>query len=227
MARGSTWVQKPRGENVRPQEGPGRLVHDPKPADFGLVGQWDVFGGVDLPGLMGRLGPRGGRPGPPPGRGVCQPGGPEPAADCLLTGPGELGLSLGENHPDQLGSPGRMATPQVEDSPASRLGMGMGREFGRAIAGDQPRLALVTAAFQEVTDRAWRQAEGVGQRSDVLTPGSSLPELLTHRDGDRLGHRGVLRRRMTRAKDAHAFHQITRRVAKPTERIHAAKPTER
>lgn len=227
MARGSTRVQKPRGKNVRPQDGLGRLVHDPKPADFGLVGQWGVFGGVDLPGLMGQLGPRGGRPGPPPGWGVCQPGGPEPAADRLLRGPGELGLSLGEHDPDQLGFPGRVVTPQVEDSPAGRLGMGMGRELGRAIAGDQPRPALVTAAFQEVTDRAWRQAEGVGQRSDALTPGGSLPEILTHRDGDRLGHRGVLRKRMTRAEDAHAFHQITRRVAKPTERINPAKPPER
>jgi hypothetical protein len=129
-----------------------------------------VLGGVDLPGLMGRLGPRGGRPGPPPGRGVCQPGGPEPAADGLLTGPGELGLGLGEHHPDQLSPPGRMLAARGEDGLADRLGMGMGRGRGRAVVGPQPRLALVAATLQEVTDRAWRQVECVGQRSDALAP---------------------------------------------------------
>jgi hypothetical protein len=187
----------------------------------------DVLGGVDLPGLMGRLGPRGGRPDPPPGRGAFQPGGSDPAADRLLTGPGELGLSLGEHHPDQFSTPGRMLATRGEDRLSNRLGMGMGRWRWRAVAGPQPRLAQVAATLQEVTDRAWRKVECVRQRGDALTLGGSLPELLTHRDGDRLGHRSVLRRRIVRAKNAHPFHQVARRVAKPTERINAAKPTER
>jgi hypothetical protein len=80
-----------------------------------------------------------------------------------LTGPGELGLGLGEHHPDQFGSPSRMLAATGKDGLADRLGMGMGRDRGRAIAGPQSRLAMVAAPLQEVTDRAWRQAEGVGQ----------------------------------------------------------------
>jgi hypothetical protein len=97
-----------RGENLGPQDGPGGLVEDPKPADFGPVGQGDVFGGIDLPGLMGLVGPSGGGPGTSPGRGGCQPSGPEPAAEGLGTGPDDMGLGLCEHHADQFGPPGGM-----------------------------------------------------------------------------------------------------------------------
>jgi hypothetical protein len=161
-----------------------------------------VFGGIDLPGLMGLLGSSGTRPGPSPGRGVCQPGGPQPAADRLGSGPDDLRLSLGEHHTDQLRPPGRMLAARGEDGLADRLGMGMGRELGRTIAGNQARLTLITAAFQEMTDRPWRQGKCVGQRDHAFALGSTLPELLPHRDGNGFGHQGGLRRKTTKAKDA-------------------------
>jgi hypothetical protein len=185
-----------------------------------------VFGGIDLPGLMRLVGPRGGRSGPSPGWGVGQLGGPEPAADRLGAGPVELRLSLGEHHADQLRPPGRMLAAQGEDILANRLGMGMRRKLGRAIAGDQARMTLIAATLQQVANRSWRQSECIGQQGYAFAVGGPLPELLPHRDGNRFGHRSGLRR-TTRANNAHPFHQVNRRVAKPTVRINAAKPTVR
>ncbi len=133
---------------------------------------------------MRLVGPSGGRPGPPSGRGVGQVGGPEPAADRRRAGPGELGLGVGEDRADQFGPPGRMVASQVEDGLSDRLGMSVGRTLGRGIAGDQARLTLVTATFQEMTDGSWREGECVGQRDHAFALGGPLPEFLPHGDGN-------------------------------------------
>ena len=53
VAWGSTWVQRPRGENGRLQDGPRRLIDDPQPGDEAPVPERDQFGRVDLPGQVG------------------------------------------------------------------------------------------------------------------------------------------------------------------------------
>jgi hypothetical protein len=37
--------------------------------------------------------------------------------------------------------------------------MGMGRELGPAIAGDQARMTPIAAALQQMANRSWRQVE--------------------------------------------------------------------
>jgi hypothetical protein len=227
VARGSTWVQHPRGENVRPQDGPGGLVQDPQPTHFGLVGQWDVLRGIDLPGLMRLSGPRGCGPGPPTGRGLSQVGGTNPSSDRLGAGADHLRLILGEHHADQLGAPGRVVASQGEDGLTNRLRVGMIRGLGDAISRDQAGFALVAATFQEMTDRAWREPERLGQGSHGFALRRSLLEYLPHRDGYRFGHRSRLRRRTRKIMSVHPVNHITRRVAKLTVRIKSAKPTVR
>jgi hypothetical protein len=227
VARGSTWVQHPRGENVRPQDGPGGLVQDPKPGDFGLVGQGDVLRGIDLPGLMRLPGPRGTGPGPPTGRGPHQLCGADPSADRLGAGTDHLRLGLGEHHADQLGAPARVVASQGEGGLTDRLRVGMARGPGGVIARDQAGLASLAAALQEMTDRPRREPVLIGQGSHGFAPRCSLVELLPHRDGNRFGHRSRLRSRTREIGSVHPVHHITRRAAKLTVRIKSAKPTVR
>jgi hypothetical protein len=227
--RGSTWVQNPRGENVRPQDGPGRLVDDPKPADLGLVRDRDMLRGVDLPGLMGMRGSNGGRrrPDPTAGRRRGEVGGPRPSADRLGAGPGDFGSSVGEHHADQLRTPARVIASQGEDRPSDPIGIGMVGCRGGMIAGKEAGIPPLAGPFQEMSHGAWREIEGFRQRGRGFALTGSFPDFLTHGDGDRLGHRGRLRVKVVKIKDVHPFHHVTRPLAKPRVRIDPAKPTER
>jgi hypothetical protein len=191
-SRGSTWVQNPRGENVRPQDRPGRLVDDPKPADLGLVGDRDVLGGIDLPGLVRMRGSNvgGGRAGPTAGRGPSEVGGPEPSADRLGAGPGDLRASLSEHHSDQFRPPGRMIAAQGEDRFSDLIGMGMIECRRGAIAGEKTGIPPLASPLQEMTHGAWREVVELRQAGRGFTAGRSFPEFFTNRDGDRFGHRG-------------------------------------
>jgi hypothetical protein len=141
---------------------------------------------------MGLVGPRGGRSGSPPGRGVGQIGGAEPSADGLRAGPGDLGSLVGEHHADQFRSPGGMLAAHGQGGLADRVGMGMGRGRGRFIAGNQARGSPIAATFQQMANRADWQGEGVGQGNGGLALSGTLPDYLPHRDGDGFGHRSGL-----------------------------------
>ena len=172
-------------------------------------------------------GPRGGRTGLTAGRSRSEAGGPEPSSDRLLAGPGELGLGVGEHHADQLRPPGRMVATRGEDRLADRVGMGMIEWRGGVITGKEAGGAPLAIPLQEMTDGARREVVGLGQGGRGFPPSRSLPEFLTDRNGDGLGHRGRLRVGAVKVKDDHPFQHATRPLAKPRERINPAKPTER
>ena len=229
VSRGSTWVQHPRGENVRPQDRPGRLVNDPKPADLGLVGDRDSLRGVDLPGLMRPLGSHvgGGRPGPTARRSRGDVGVPGPTSDRLGAGPGDQRPLLGEHHADQFGPPTRVVATQGEGRLADLIGIDMIKCRRSAIAGEEAGIPMFASPFQEMAHGARREIEGLGQRGGGFPSPGSLPDFLTDRNGDRLGHRGRLRVSAVKIKDAHPFQHVTRPLAKPHVRNNPAKPTER
>ena len=179
-SRGSTWVQHPRGENVGPQDGPGRLVHNPKPADFGLVRQRDVLRGVDLPALVRMRGSREGgrRTRVPAGRCRSEVGDSEPSSDRLRAGPGDLRLLLGEHHADQFGPPSPVMATRGEDRLANLDGIGMIECRGSAIAGKKTGIPLLASPFQEMTHGARREVEELSQRGGGFSLSRSLPDFL-------------------------------------------------
>src|SRR5437870_6052259 len=66
---GGTVSHRPRGENLRRQNGAGALIDDAQPADELAGAEADLFGGIDLPDLVGAGGPWG------PGGGATATGG--------------------------------------------------------------------------------------------------------------------------------------------------------
>jgi hypothetical protein len=111
-----------------------------------------------------------------------------------------LGLVGGEHHPNQFGPPGRVVASHGEDSLTDRLGMGMIGRPGRAISRDQAGFALIADPLQEMTDRARREPERLGQGSHGFALGGSLLVFLPHRDGDGFGHRSGLRRKTSKRR---------------------------
>jgi hypothetical protein len=94
------------------------------------------------------------RSGPTAGRGRGKVGGPEPSADRLGTGPGDLRLGLGEHHADQPRPPSRVIATQGEDRLSDIIGIGMVECRGDAIAGKEAGIPPLASPFQEMTDGA-------------------------------------------------------------------------
>jgi hypothetical protein len=185
--------------------------------------------GVNLPGLMRPLGSDvgGGRPGPTTRRCRGEVGGPEPLADRLGAGPSDLRPILGEHHADQFRPPGRVVVPRGEDRLTDLIGISMVKCRRGVIAGEEAGIPVFASPFQEMTHGARREIEELGQRGCGFAPLGPLPDFLTDRNGDRLGHRGRLCVRAVKIKDVHPFQHVTRPMAKPRFRINPAKPTER
>jgi hypothetical protein len=177
--------------------------------------------------MRGSSGGAGRRPGPTAGRGRGEVGGPEPSANRLGAGPGDLRPIGGEHHADQFRPPGRVIATQGEDRLSDLIGIGMIERRGGAIAGEKAGNPPLAGPLQEMSHGAWREIEGFRQRGRGFALTGSFPDFLTHGDGDRLGHRGRLRVKVVKIKDVHPFHHVTRPLAKPRVRIDPAKPTER
>jgi hypothetical protein len=89
-------------------------------------------------------------------------------------------------------------TTRDEDRLADLLGIGMIESRGSAIAGMEAGIALLASPFQEMAHGPRRELEVFRQRGGGFALSPSLPDFLTHRDGDRLGHRGRLRIRVVK-----------------------------
>jgi hypothetical protein len=101
----------PRGENRGREDRSGAFVDDSHPTGLPAVGQRHLLGGVDLPGLVGPGGPAGGLGGAATRGCGTQVGADERALQGAFTGEDPVGISLGEDHPDQPSPPSGMLAP--------------------------------------------------------------------------------------------------------------------
>jgi hypothetical protein len=168
VARGSTWLQKARGENRRPQDGAAGLVDDPEPTDLSAVGQGDPLRGIDLPGLVGCGGPLRLRAWPPGRRGRGEPGGAEPTSERARVGRFDRGPLLAEGDTDQDRSPAGVLTPHGQRGLADPIGIGLGQIAGRVGVGGHPLGSAITEPFPQVSHGARGEAEGGGEAGGRL-----------------------------------------------------------
>jgi hypothetical protein len=163
VARGSTWLQKARGENHRPQDGAAGLVDDPEPRDLSAVGQGDVLRGIDLPGLVGCGGSLGLRAWPPGRRSRGEPGVVKPTTERARVGRFDRGSLLAEGDPDQDRSPGGVLTPQGQRGLADPIGIGVGQIPGRVRVGRHTFGSALTEPFPQMSHGTRGEAEGGGE----------------------------------------------------------------
>jgi hypothetical protein len=168
VSRGATWLQDPRGENHRPQDGAAGLVDRPEPTDPGAVSQGDLFGGIDLPGLVRRGGPARDGAGTPGGRSRPEAGVAEPAAKRTRAGPGGLGSSLAQSDPDQDRPPGGVLASQSQSRLADLRREGMGELPGGVIVGRDAVGPAIAESLAEVSHGAGSQAESGGEAGGRL-----------------------------------------------------------
>jgi hypothetical protein len=158
------------------------FVGHPQPRDPLPIAEEDLFGGIDLPDLVGGRGPpsRGGGPSARWCRG--ESGAMEPALEGAFgrEGPDPL---LPQVDSDQASAPGGMIPTQLDGGLEG--GMGAWRIRVVAVSGCQAPCTLLTPPSQEVPDSAWAQVEGLtqlgGRRSMFPTTPHGLPEGQWHR----------------------------------------------
>ena len=102
----------PWGENARPQHGAGAFVGDPEPTDALARLEADLFGGIDLPDVVGLARPRRGR-GRPTARGSgTEASLLEPALQGAFAGEGLVGMAVLQDDAEEAGAPGAVQLPQ-------------------------------------------------------------------------------------------------------------------
>jgi hypothetical protein len=174
------------GENGSVQKGPAVLVGDAEPADQLAVAQANLVLGVDLPGLVRRLGAVV-RAGPPPGDGGGEIRRTEPALEGargrqVLLGVGE-GLAEVQTQVD-----GTPLGVQIAQSQGTLAHLGRPGDLGR------PCLACGQAALgsaeglEQVADGARRQLELLGQQDAIRLRLGGLPQGFANRLWDRSRH---------------------------------------
>jgi hypothetical protein len=178
---------RPRGENHGPEDRASELVGNPQPRHACAVGQSDVLGRVDLPGLVR---PR--RPQPLDRLGLaawgCRPqaglGEPTLKRADIRCGLDPLPL---EHDPDEAGAPGGMLLAHQQGGCPCRVS----RFLARGRAGPIRREFFGTplsSSLQDASHRASGQTERLshfGGRGALLM---ALPERLPDRQRDRARH---------------------------------------
>jgi hypothetical protein len=202
-----TVFQNPRGENGGLQDRPAALVDDAEPTGLGGAGQLHLVGGVDLPGLVRPLGAVPSPATTPAGGRGIQPGLGEGPEDGPLAGQGPVGMLLGEDHPDDPGTPARMLTPhrhrggdQVGISPACLVGTTPG------VIGCDPGGTGLAEASDQPPDRVGLQPQVGGDGVGLVAEASPLEDDLSLRYGNGSSHPGPPRQRPREWTDP-ALHQ--------------------
>jgi hypothetical protein len=169
-----------RGENHGPQDRAGELVGDPQPRHACAVGQSDVLGGVDLPGLVR---PR--RPQPLDRLGLaawaCRPqaGLGEPTLKRADTRRGIDPLPP-EHDPDEPGAPGGVLLAQQQGERPCRVSRLLVRRRSGPIRRESFGTPL-SSSLQDASHRASGQTERLGHFGSRDALLMALPERLPDR----------------------------------------------
>jgi hypothetical protein len=186
-----TLFQIPRGENRGRQDRSGGFVDDPHPTGLPAVGPRHLLGGVDLPGLVGLGGPAGGLGGAATGGCGTQVGTDERALQGAFAGEGPAGVPLGQDHPDQPGSPGGMLAPELRGAPDQVRSSLLGLVAAAAdVTGGDPRRAAGAEAADQLPHRLGAQSQVSRDLLGPVAPLRALEDHLPLRDGHGASHLG-------------------------------------
>jgi len=155
------------------------LVGQPQPAHQLVVAQTQLIAGIDLPDLVGPVGPLP-RLAFAAGFGRGATGAAQPALDGTWLGQGARREAPRQLHAEQAGAPAGVGLPQGQ----GQLDVLCGRDWPRpagAVGRGHDLVAGLAKGAQQVTHGARRQVEAGGQRSGVAAALGSGPDGLADR----------------------------------------------
>lgn len=117
------------------QEGTRGLIDDMQPTDAAAVGEVLLLDGVDLPALVGDLGPLVAARLWAAGLGRGQTKGGQPAADGAGRGKGQAREALTEAEAQVVGAPAWVVDPPLAKGTAERFGLPQRASRARAVGG--------------------------------------------------------------------------------------------